>query len=128
MHKRPTTAHLPRRMREARKSQGLTVNVVAERVGVTPGQIRHYESGRNEPSATRLKKIADALNKTVEWLLQEPEPSLDMQGGGLQVRPLNLSPPINKMPETPIEYIVNSFTFQRADGSIRIPDRDPDGC
>lgn len=44
-------------IRKHRKAQGLSVVGLAEKVGMTEGAIRHYESGIRTPGEDQLKKI-----------------------------------------------------------------------
>lgn len=47
-------------IRKHRKAQGLSVVGLAEKVGMTEGAIRHYESGIRTPGEDQLKKITRA--------------------------------------------------------------------
>lgn len=55
-------------MRKHRKAQGLSVVGLAEKVGMTEGAIRHYESGIRTPGEDQLKKIARALDVSPKML------------------------------------------------------------
>ncbi|OZI23602.1 hypothetical protein CAL26_09175 [Bordetella genomosp. 9] len=55
------------RIREARKSKGLTQGDLAKRVGLSQGTIGHIEAGRNEGSRY-LVRIAAVLGVRPEWL------------------------------------------------------------
>ncbi|MDQ7781237.1 MAG: XRE family transcriptional regulator [Desulfomonilaceae bacterium] len=59
------------RLRTLRNSQGLSLKQVAERVGCTPSYLSMVENGKLDPSASRLKKIADALGFTIIELFSE---------------------------------------------------------
>lgn len=49
---------------------------LAEKAGMQPSAISHFESGRRSPSFDNLKKLADALAVTVDYLLgRETVPS-----------------------------------------------------
>lgn len=48
----------------ARRAAGLTQLEAAELAGIGPGEWEHYEAGRREPKALRLKAIAAALRVT----------------------------------------------------------------
>jgi len=57
-------------IREQRKKSNLTQNELAELSGVAVGTISQYERGRRrQPNIAQLKKIADALEVTIELLL-----------------------------------------------------------
>jgi transcriptional regulator with XRE-family HTH domain len=59
------------RLRSIRKSQGLSLRQVAERVGCTPSYLSMVENDKLDPSASRLKSIADALGSTIVKLFSE---------------------------------------------------------
>lgn len=53
-------------VRQARKAAGLTLEDLAERVGLTPGALSHIESGRRLPSPYNAIAIAEALGIPAE--------------------------------------------------------------
>ena len=54
------------KIKETRKSQGITLMKLAEITGISAGYICHLEKGtRKNPSAQMMEKIASALNKSV---------------------------------------------------------------
>lgn len=55
-------------IRKHRKAQGLSIVGLAEKVGMTEGAIRHYESGIRTPGEDQLKKIARALDVSPKML------------------------------------------------------------
>ena len=55
-------------IRKHRKAQGLSIVGLAEKVGMTEGAIRHYESGIRTPGEEQLKKIARALDVSPKML------------------------------------------------------------
>lgn len=66
------------RMKELRKSAGLTMRELGQKVGVTESTVSLYESGKREPSQTVLKALADALDCSVDYLLGVDEKPVDM--------------------------------------------------
>ena len=66
------------RLREARLEKGLTLEQVAEQVGVRLNTIWCYEKGKFRPSEPVLKLCSQIYNKPVEWFFgeeEEPEPT-----------------------------------------------------
>lgn len=55
----------------ARKNAGLTQNEVAERLDVDQSAISLWETGRTQPRAALLVKLADLYLCTVDELLKE---------------------------------------------------------
>jgi transcriptional regulator with XRE-family HTH domain len=70
-------ADLAARLREVRARNRWTQIQVAEWTGIDAMTISHYESGRREPGPENLKKLADGLRVTADWLLgREPTPEM----------------------------------------------------
>ncbi|MGW3408084.1 helix-turn-helix domain-containing protein [Streptomyces sp. NPDC000888] len=59
------------RLREARKSAGLSPEHLAISVGRSTYTIREYELGRVTPSVATLAALADTVGLTVDYLLTE---------------------------------------------------------
>ena len=57
------------RLRKAREDKGLSQTDLANRTGFQPSAISHFETARRAPSFENLKKLADALNVTIDFLL-----------------------------------------------------------
>lgn len=64
---------LANRLRERRKNKGLTQEELADRVGVSQGQISSYERGENEPTGTVLRKLAKELAVSSDYLLGDTD-------------------------------------------------------
>lgn len=56
-------------MRFLRKQMGLSLPEMAKRTGLKPGTLQTWESGRSEPRASELLRIADALGTTLDVLV-----------------------------------------------------------
>ena len=52
-----------------RKSQGLTQEALAEKIGVNPITVSQWERGKYSPTASNIPKVAKALGITPEKLL-----------------------------------------------------------
>lgn len=65
----------PERLVLARKRKALTQGILAEKIGIRSGKqtIYKWERGDAEPSLSQLVKLADALETTVCWLVEENE-------------------------------------------------------
>lgn len=64
---------LGEKVRAERKRQKISLQVLAEKVGVSASFLSQLENNKNSPSLTTLKKIADYLDVTVSYLLEEGE-------------------------------------------------------
>lgn len=61
----------PKRLRELRKQKNLSQSELAKRVGVHYTHIGRYERGvSSKPSADTLKRIANALDVTSDYLIE----------------------------------------------------------
>ena len=61
------------RIREVRKARGLNQDQLAELASLNRVTVAKYESGRIEPGAQALARIADALDVSVDALLGRTE-------------------------------------------------------
>ena len=66
------------RIREARKSMGLTQKQLADMVGVSYLTIYRVETGRVSPSVSLLSDIADCLRKSVTSFLRQEQGRLTL--------------------------------------------------
>jgi len=68
--KHPTTSGFAERLRELRRQKDLSQSDLGERVGVHFTHISRYERGLSRPSADTLKRLADALGVSGDYLLE----------------------------------------------------------
>ena len=61
------------RLREIRESKGLSQGELARMAGLKPASISHFETGQRAPSFANLKKLADALSTTIDFLMGRDE-------------------------------------------------------
>ncbi|MGD9721496.1 MAG: helix-turn-helix domain-containing protein [Pirellulales bacterium] len=73
------------RLRKEREEKGLSQSDLAEKAGLQPSAISHFELGRRMPSFDNLKRLADALSVTVDYLL------------GRQSSPSNAGPVVDQL-------------------------------
>jgi transcriptional regulator with XRE-family HTH domain len=70
--KRPVDSHIGQRLKEYRQHRGMTVRELADAAHVTPGQISHYEHGRDRISHERVTELARILRIKPNDLYQPP--------------------------------------------------------
>ena len=58
-----------RRLRAARNERGLEQQQLAEKAGLPPSSISHFETGARKPSFDNLRLLADTLDVTTDYLL-----------------------------------------------------------
>ena len=56
------------RIKKLRKEQGLTLEELSTRTGVSVASLNHYELGKHEPKFKTWKKLADYFNVSVPYL------------------------------------------------------------
>jgi transcriptional regulator with XRE-family HTH domain len=65
------------RLRAARELRGIGQSQLAEKAGLPPSAINHFEQDRRSPSFDNLKRLANALEVTTDYLLgRTGEPGL----------------------------------------------------
>lgn len=57
------------KLRKTREDKGLSQAELAEKAGLQPSAISHFESGRRSPSLDNLRRLADALSVAIDYLL-----------------------------------------------------------
>src|SRR5262245_20236727 len=70
--KSPVNTHIGQRLKEYRQLRGMTVRELADAAHVTPGQISHYEHGRDRISHERVTEFARILRIKSNDLYQPP--------------------------------------------------------
>jgi len=65
----PSSTVFPDHLRCAREYRGLTQGELAERAGLQPSAISHFETGTRKPSFDNLRLLADTLDVTTDYLL-----------------------------------------------------------
>jgi transcriptional regulator with XRE-family HTH domain len=80
---REISFNIGQRIRQTRKSLGMSQTELGKKVGVSYQQIQKYENGKSHPSVERLTQITDALDMPVRDLLGINTPPADFPGAGL---------------------------------------------
>ncbi len=64
-------------MRQVRTDKGMSQADLAQRAGLQPSAVSHFESGRRAPSFDNLRALADALGVSTDHLLgRETKPGV----------------------------------------------------
>ena len=56
-------------LKKAREIKGLSQTELAKRSGLQPSAVSHFETGRRAPSFDNLKRLADTLEVTTDFLI-----------------------------------------------------------
>lgn len=73
-------------LRTARKSKGLTMKELGEKVGVSESAISQYETGKREADFETILKIGEVLDCSIDYLLrgaEKEEKPVPTDGDGL---------------------------------------------
>ena len=73
-------ATFPDRLKELRKSKGLTQKSLGEIIGLSERGIQNYELGNNKPTSDVLSNLADYFGITVDYLLGRTNYWFDPEG------------------------------------------------
>ena len=73
------------RIRQAREKRNLSQADLAKIAGLQPAAISHFETGQRAPSFENLRKLSDALNISVDYLLGRIDE--EQHGGGIAAAP-----------------------------------------
>jgi transcriptional regulator with XRE-family HTH domain len=68
------------RLRACREKYGLSQTSLAERAGLTPSAVSHFESGRRQPSLANLERIVAAMPGSAGALLGADDPLPEVLG------------------------------------------------
>ena len=71
--------HLGEVISEIRKDKGIKQKELEEIIGVAKGTFSNYETGRFSPSYDMLKKIADALDVSTDYLLERVSSDVNLK-------------------------------------------------
>lgn len=74
------------RLRSSREKRGYNQAELATRAGLQPAAISHFETGQRSPSFDNLRKLSDALNVSVDYLLGRIDEEQHGQGMGAAPR------------------------------------------
>jgi len=73
------------RLRRARENRGMSQADLGVKTGLQPAAVSHFETGQRAPSFDNLRKLADALNVSVDYLLGRIDE--EQHGHGLAAAP-----------------------------------------
>lgn len=73
------------RLRRAREARGLSQLDLGNKTRLQPAAISHFETGQRSPSFENLRKLADALSVSVDYLLGRIDE--EQHGQGLAAAP-----------------------------------------
>ncbi len=69
MKKKRPTEIFPSRLRGIREKRALNQAELAKRAGLQASAVSHFETGTRKPSFDNLRRLADALDVTMDYLI-----------------------------------------------------------
>ena len=96
-----------KRIAELRRDRGINQEQLAEMALLSRVTIAKYESGRVEPGAQALSRIADALEVTTDTLLCRSEETTEMNNKPKTIEARILANGVDKMPKEQREQALN---------------------
>jgi transcriptional regulator with XRE-family HTH domain len=106
---------LGKRIQELRKQKGLSQTELALKIGISYPQMSRYEVKDVQPPADVLKRLADALNTNVDYLISgnaDEKANASLHDSKL----LNLFKSVEKLNEDDknvVTKLINAFVFQK---------------
>ncbi len=97
------------RLRKARERSGLSQSELAERVKVQPPVISHFENGKRSPSVITLRRLADALDVSVDFLLGRSD---DPKGGATD--------PVGDTPLARVHRKMKGWDIEKQEEAVRL--------
>jgi transcriptional regulator with XRE-family HTH domain len=107
------------RLRAARQVRGLSLRVLAERLGVSPSLISQIETGRANPSVSTLYAIADELDVSLDELLfndRRPAEPVDDSPTDLVSVPATEAGGATMAPADPVQRAATRHVIRLASG------------
>ena len=96
-----------KRIAELRRERGLNQEQLAELALLSRVTIAKYESGRVEPGAQALSRIADALEVTTDTILGRSEDNQESKDQPSTIEAQIVSAGMDKLPKEQREMILN---------------------
>lgn len=104
----PSSDTFPKRLRAARERRDLNQADLSHRSGLQASAISHFETGTRKPSFDNLRRLADALEVTTDYLLGRVDDFLATGGADRMHRHLDrLSSEDRDVAEKMLEFLAS---------------------
>jgi len=111
------------RIRELRKERGLNQDQLAELASLNRVTVAKYESGRVEPGAQALSRIADALEISADVLLGRADPPEESARAPRTVESRFISEVVDQLPPAERERAMNMFRAVYAEAFKQVEEK-----
>jgi transcriptional regulator with XRE-family HTH domain len=104
-----------RRLKEAREAKGHTKDKLGKLVGIHHSQIGRYEKGDASPSAEVLKKLANALDASTDYLMNGTTSDLAAQNiqDKTLINQFNRVSELSEENKKIVSALIDAFLFQQ---------------
>ena len=104
-----------KRLTASREAKGLTKEKLGKVVGVHHSQIGRYEKGEASPSAEVLKKMANALNVSTDYLMNGSTSDLAQENiqDKTLINQFNRISELSEDNKTVVSKLIDAFLFQQ---------------
>ncbi|WP_176546410.1 helix-turn-helix domain-containing protein [Priestia megaterium] len=82
-----------KRIKSLRLKQGLTIEQLANKLGLARSSVNNWENGRREPTSTQVPTIATILNTTTDYLCGRTDSPYSFNGT-INLRDLIMDPEV----------------------------------
>jgi len=93
------------RLRSVREERGYSQAELANKSGLQPAAISHFETGQRSPSFENLKRLSDALDISVDYLLGRIDEKQHGQGMGAIPRARSLFRHAENLSDESFEFL-----------------------
>ncbi|MDE2111107.1 MAG: helix-turn-helix transcriptional regulator [Alphaproteobacteria bacterium] len=109
----PPSSIFPDRLKQAREKRGMRQEQLAERASLQGSAISHFETGKRKPSFDNLRRLADALGVSTDYLLGRTD---ELEGHAAPNDPLYRDVKrLNKKNRDLASQIIRSFAISSDD-------------
>ena len=113
----PPSNHFPQRLRAARELREFSQGQLAERARLQASAVSHFETGARKPSFDNLRRLADALQVTTDYLLGRVSDPVGLAGAEQIHRNLShLTGSDRRTAEDMIELLANRALQRKGKG------------
>jgi transcriptional regulator with XRE-family HTH domain len=114
-HAKTVKASFGQRLKEVREAKGLTKDKLGKTINIHYSQIGRYERNEASPSAEALKKMANALNMSTDYLMNGTTADLAAENinDKTLINQFNRISELSEDNKTVVSKLIDAFLFQQ---------------